>query len=264
MQKTLKGGSGRAGGSQGGFALQVRSVLIVSVALLALAAPALGLHSANNGVNTTDTGVRSFNVPLLANAVWWSHSSVAGVPTGLNSQTHSFELNIPQGRQVIVTAETFPTNTPDTPKVCIADPADPVNDPVFVSPLPGTAIVHGVSCVKENGYSVQIHYFPWETGANDPDHVVSITPATPLATTQWRVDAVPLSYKAAIIPAGHWTIWIDPAVAIHEYRIEYRAYSTTGPFYFDYLGTRGCPFHTSELAAGLTDSTLLGCPNNFV
>lgn len=238
--------------------MKLRRAALVGIAILMLATPVLGLHSPDDGVTTTDTGVRSFNVPLLANAVWWDHSQIRGVPTGLPSQTHSFELRVNPGKTAIVTAETFPTNTPDTPKVCL-----PASNPEVFPPVAGTAIVYPVSCVKENGYSVQVHYFPWELGANDPDHVISITPSTPLATTQWRVDAVPLSYKSVVIPEGHWTVWIDPAVAVHEYRIQYRVQAGS-PFYFDYLGTRGCPFHTSELAAGLTDSTILGCQEGFV
>lgn len=237
--------------------MKLRSVALAAFASLLLAPAVLGLHSAGDGSNLTDTGPRTLYVQL-ATAVWWDHSQVRGTQTGLSEQTAMFEINN-LGGDVIVTAETFPINTPDTPKQCL-----PVTTPMVFPAPAGTAILHPTSCVKENGYTVQVHYFPWETGINDPDHVISITPSTPLATTAWRVDAVPTSYKTAVVTPGHWTVWIDPAVSPGEYDIVYRAQSANGaPFYFDYLGTRGCPFH-AVITTGVGDGDLLGCQSGFV
>lgn len=235
---------------------------LVTLSLAALLAPAAGsLHSADDGVITTDTGFRSFYVPL-STAIWWDHSQVRGIPTGLQEQTHLIELDISPGTKVLVTAETFPRNTPDTPKVCV-----PASTPTVYAPIAGTAIVHGgdgkQTCAKANGYSVQIHYFPWTNDINDPDHVVSPTPGTPLATTVWRVDAVPLSFKSAILEAGHWQVWFDPAVSAGEYDVVWRARTLSGgAFYFDYLGTRGCLFYFN--VAGIKDTDLFGCNMGYI
>lgn len=237
--------------------MNLRSLALVGLAFLLLAPSVLSLHSKDDGVTTTDTGPRNLYVPL-ASAIWWTHNSIRGVPTGLEERTDSFEVNNAGLADVIVTAEAFPINTPDTPKTCL-----PTSTPTVFPPVAGTAILHPLSCIKENGYSVHIHYFPWELGANDPDHVISIGLGTPLATTAWRVDAVPLSYKVAVLPPGHWTVWIDPVVSPSEYNIRWQATSST-PFYFDYLGTRGCPFHVQSLGPGIDDGSVLGCPNGFV
>lgn len=229
-------------------------LLVLSLAALGmLVAPAaLGLHSAGDGAFLTDTGPRSFYVPL-STAIWWDHSVVRGVPTGLSEQTHVIEIDATG--PVVVTAETFPRNTPDTPKVCL-----PVAAPQTEVP---TVVLHRTQCVKENGYSVQIHFFPWTIEPTDPDHVVSPTPVTPTATSVWRVDAVPTSFKTAQLGAGHWQVWIDPAVSAGEYDVVYRVTSLDGrPFYFDYLGTRGCIFYFN--VAGQSDVNLLGCNIGYV
>lgn len=232
--------------------MQLHKLVLVSIALVALAMPAApALHSAGNGVFTTDSGARSFYVPL-STAIWWDHTNIRGVPTGLQEQTHALEIRNPGG-PVTVTAETFPRNTPDTPKVCL-----PTSTPGVVVPA---VVLHPTQCVKDNGYSVQIHFFPWTNEAADPDHVISPTPATPLATTVWRVDAVPTSFKTAVLDPGHWQVWIDPAVSIGEHDVVYRATSAT-PFYFDYLGTRGCVFYFN--VGGQTDTSLLGCPSGYI
>jgi hypothetical protein len=231
-------------------------VLLGVAALLALPASVIGLHSAGDGTFTTDTGTRSFSVQL-ATPIWWDHTTVRGVPTGLTEQTHTLEIR--NTAPVTVVAETFPTGTPDTPKVCVPPAAA---TPVVYPPGVGTAILHPTRCTKENGYTVQIHYFPWTVEPTDPDHVLSPTVATPLATTVWRVDAVPTSYKTAELEPGHWQVWIDPAISPGPYTVTYRATSSQ-PFYFDYLGHRGCVFY-ANIATGVNDQAIIGCPNGYV
>lgn len=237
------------------WTMQLRiPVLLGLAALLVLPVAVTGLHSVDGGF-TTDTGNRSFTVQI-ATPIWWDHTQVRGVPTGLTEQNHMFEIDRNEA-DVLVTAETFPRNSPDTPKVCA-----PATTPAVFPPVAGTAILHPINCVKENGHTVQIHYFPWTNEPTDPDHVLSPTPGTPTATTVWRVDAVPTSYKTAVLPAnGHWQVWIDPAISPGEYTVVYRATSAK-PFYFDYLGTRGCVFYFN--VGGQTDTSLLGCPQGYV
>ncbi|MCA1812682.1 MAG: hypothetical protein LC624_01875 [Halobacteriales archaeon] len=234
--------------------MRIRLLLLIGLAAACLApTSSLGLHSAGNGVVTTDSGARSFTTEITT-PIWWDYAIVGGVPTGLRERTAMLEVNAVA--PFLVTAETFPSLAgTDTPKIC-----PPAGTPEVDRP---PAVVHAMSCVKDNGYSVQIHYFPWSADPNDPDHVISPTAATPLAVASWHVDAVPLSYKTALIPAGHWQIWIDPAVAPPlPYSIRYQVTSGTG-FYFDYLGFRGCPFY-AVVAPGVSDIELLGCPSGYV
>lgn len=234
--------------------MRLRIVSILALLALSLVAPSVvGLHR----VGDADSGVfthvsKTFYTPI-ATAVWWDFSVIRGVPTGIQEYDGVFELNN-NNAATVVTAETFPIATPDTPKVCL-----PVSTPEVVVPA---AVVHQMNCVKQNGYTVQIHYFPWSSDPNDPDHVESITAATPTAELAWRVDAVPLSYKTAIIPPGHWQVWVHPAVAPPVgYNIKF-AVDSTSSFYYDFLGHRGCPFY-ADIGFGISDQSLLGCPNDY-
>lgn len=234
-----------------------RALALVGLGLLLAAVPATTALHAPNGAFTRDSGTYSFYVPF-ATAVWWHHRYISPLgattlDTGLEEETHTIEIDsrvTGSTAPVFVEAETFPVNGDDTPKVCDLPAVPAVQAP--------TVVVHGGTCQKYNGYSVQIHYFPWTTDPGDPDHVVSPTASNPAATAVWEVDAIPTSYKKAQLNPGRWQVWIDPAVAIGEYTVVYRAYSAQ-PFYFDYLGTRGCVFYSS-----LGDQDLLGCPDGYI
>lgn len=250
--------------------MHVRKLAFLGVIVVCLALPqVLALHSAGDGVWTTSVSKR-FTTPL-ATAVWWDYSVLRGIPTGIQERNAQFELIVAANSQVTVTAETFPSvtvgpgNVPgvDTP-LCL-----PVTVPETTLGSPGPVVIHETSCVKDNGYSVQVHYFPWSTDPADPDHVISITTTTPTAPLQWFVDAVPLSYKTAKIPqsavpvATHWTVWVDPAVAPPlPYDVRYTVTSAV-PFYYDFMGYRGCPFFAT-VAPGVGDQELLGCPTGFI
>jgi hypothetical protein len=247
------------GCADGGVLLHVRTLLLAALLAACLALPAalpsgLGLGTIGDGVFTTDQK-GSFFTPI-ATPVWWDYSVVDGVPTGVQERDGAFDINVPQGHSVLAIAETLPVSTPDTPKVCL-----PVNTPETVVPA---AVVHEINCVKDNGYTVSIHYFPWSNDPTDPDHVQSITLGTPLAPLAWRVDAVTLSYKTALLPAGHWQVWIDPTTGPPlGFNVAWEFQSVDGtPFYFDNIGWRGCPFY-AEVAPGVSDQALLGCIDGY-
>lgn len=236
--------------------MNLRSAALTVCVLLFAASPVLGYHSAGNGVVTRDSGVRSFYVPL-ASAVWWDHNTMNPggafpLTTGLEEQTHMIEVDTTKtgsNAPVFVEAETFPIDTPDTPKQC------GVETPATALPV---LVVHNVKCVKNNGYTIQIHYFPWTDDPGDPDHVFSPTTGSPAAAIVWEVDLQTTSYKYATLPPGHWQVWFDPGVSIGQYNVHYRATSAQ-LFYFDYLGIRGCPFYSSA-----QDEQALGCPHGYV